>query len=78
LKKPLQPRVLLQVLKDTLVTAFGLASKASDLFESPKTSEKRELVNLNTSKDWLLIIDKFRTFEQEIRDNLALASSYHN
>lgn len=31
--------------KQTLVTAFKLANKASQLFESSKTHEKRELVN---------------------------------
>jgi site-specific DNA recombinase len=31
--------------KQTLVTAFKLANKASDLFESSKISEKRELIN---------------------------------
>jgi len=30
--------------KDTVVTAFNLASKASELFESSKTTEKRELI----------------------------------
>jgi len=31
--------------KTTIVTAFNLANKASELFESSKTSEKRELIN---------------------------------
>jgi site-specific DNA recombinase len=31
--------------KTTIITAFGLANKASELFESSKTSEKRELIN---------------------------------
>ncbi len=31
--------------KDAVVTAFNLANKASELFESSKTSEKRELIN---------------------------------
>ncbi|MDC0857451.1 hypothetical protein OAP83_01910 [Rickettsiales bacterium] len=30
--------------KDEVVTAFNLASKASELFESSKTTEKRELI----------------------------------
>ena len=30
--------------KDAVVTAFNLASKASELFESSKTTEKRELI----------------------------------
>ena len=31
--------------KTTIITAFQLANKASELFESSKTSEKRELIN---------------------------------
>ena len=31
--------------KDAVVTAFNLASKASELFESSKTTEKRELIS---------------------------------
>ena len=31
--------------KDAIVTAFNLANKASELFESSKTTEKRELIN---------------------------------
>ena len=31
--------------KTTIITAFGLANKASELFESSKIAEKRELIN---------------------------------
>ncbi len=31
--------------KNTLITAFNLANRASELFESSKTLEKRELIN---------------------------------
>lgn len=34
-----------ETFKNTLVTASRLANKASQLFESSKTSEKRELIN---------------------------------
>ncbi len=32
--------------KDTLITVFQLANRASELFESSKINEKRELINL--------------------------------
>lgn len=34
-----------ETFKNTLITSFRLANKASQLFESSKTSEKRELIN---------------------------------
>jgi hypothetical protein len=59
--------------KTTIITAFQLANKASELFESSKTSEKRELINfvfsnLSMNGDKLVFIMR-KPFDMFLKTN---------